>query len=60
MKRLEVSGALRPIYGSLGVKRLNVCTNRCEMSVAPFLQEFHQHDSFTAPRDANHESEFQI
>ena len=22
MKRLEVSGALRPIYGSLGVKRL--------------------------------------
>jgi len=23
MKRLEVSGAVRPIYGSLGVKRLN-------------------------------------
>jgi len=22
MKRLEVSGAVRPIYGSLGVKRL--------------------------------------
>ena len=24
MQRLEVSGAARPIYGSLGVKRLNV------------------------------------
>ena len=24
MQRLEVSGALRPIYGSLGVKRLNI------------------------------------
>ena len=23
MKRLEVSGAVRPIYGSLGVKRLS-------------------------------------
>ena len=35
MQRLEVSGAVRPIYGSLGVKRLtttrnserNVCEN---------------------------------
>jgi len=26
MQRLEVSGAVRPIYGSLGVKRLiNIC-----------------------------------
>ena len=25
MQRLEVSGAVRPIYGSLGVKRLIVC-----------------------------------
>ena len=24
MQRLEVSGAVRPIYGSLGVKRLNL------------------------------------
>ena len=24
MQRLEVSGAVRPIYGSLGVKRLKV------------------------------------
>jgi len=24
MQRLEVSGAVRPIYGSLGVKRLSV------------------------------------
>ena len=28
MQRLEVSGAVRPIYGSLGVKRLSVeCIN---------------------------------
>ena len=26
MQRLEVSGAVRPIYGSLGVKRLNKLT----------------------------------
>ena len=26
MQRLEVSGAVRPIYGSLGVKRLMTCT----------------------------------
>ena len=25
MQRLEVSGAVRPIYGSLGVKRLILC-----------------------------------
>ena len=28
MKVLEVSGALRLIYGSLGVKRLNRCVER--------------------------------
>ena len=27
MQRLEVSGAVRPIYGSLGVKRLTVYLN---------------------------------
>ena len=27
MKHLEVSGAVRPIYGSLGVKRLNAELN---------------------------------
>ena len=30
MQRLEVNGAVRPIYGSIGVKRLNgssVCIN---------------------------------
>ena len=26
MERLEVSGAVRPLYGSLGVKGLVVCT----------------------------------
>jgi len=25
MQRLEVSGAVRPLYGSLGVERLKVC-----------------------------------
>ena len=25
MQRLEVSGAVRPIYGPLGVKRLTLC-----------------------------------
>ena len=27
MKRLEVSGVVRPIYGSLGVKQLNTFKN---------------------------------
>ena len=27
MQRLEVSGAVRPIYGSLGVKRLTNCND---------------------------------
>ena len=34
MQRLEVSGAVRPIYGSLGVKRLNLPT--------PSLTRFHK------------------
>ena len=29
MQRLEVSGAVRPIYGSLGFKRLNWFYNTC-------------------------------
>ena len=29
MQSLEVSGAVRPIYGSLGVKRLSNCTHKC-------------------------------
>ena len=29
MQRLEVSGAVRPIYGSLGVKRLRVFLHNC-------------------------------
>jgi len=31
MQRLEVSGAVRPIYGSLGVKRL-ICKNVLQIS----------------------------
>jgi len=30
MKRLEVSSAVRPIYGSLGVKRLSGCEHRIQ------------------------------
>jgi len=29
MQRLEVSGAVRPIYGSLGVKQLRMNTGLC-------------------------------
>ena len=32
MQRLEVSGAVRPIYGSLGVKRLMDCFNNYNFS----------------------------
>ena len=28
MQRLEVSGAVRPIYGSLGVKRLSMAVSK--------------------------------
>jgi len=33
MQRLEVSGAVRLIYGSLGVKRLMLCRDRKQHSV---------------------------
>ena len=33
MQRLEVSGAVRPIYGSLGVKRLRVMAIVYEVSL---------------------------
>ena len=33
MQHLEVSGAVRPLYGSLGVKRLNADLN----PICPFL-----------------------
>jgi len=32
MQRLEVSGVVRPIYGSLGVKRLRMCGSLSQMS----------------------------
>jgi len=32
MQRLEVSGAVRPIYGSLGVKRLTYTTRHAAAS----------------------------
>ena len=37
MHRLEVSGAVRPKYGSLGVKRLNILVKRQEMLHKFFL-----------------------
>ena len=36
MQLLEVSGAVRPIYGSLGVKRFN---NKCEVCGRNFTIE---------------------
>ena len=35
MQRLEVSGAVRPIYGSLGVKRLTALAMSDELSISP-------------------------
>ena len=35
MQRLEVSGAVRPIYGSLGVKRLKNCSRVADAGAAP-------------------------
>ena len=42
MKRLEVSGAVRPIYVSLGVKRLNAHArtrkDSSELAISPTLR----------------------
>jgi len=38
MQRLEVSGAVRPIYGSLGVKRLNMFYAKDKI-IASFLMQ---------------------
>ena len=40
MQRLEVSGAVRPIYGSLGVKRLIAPHLSLDLVSAPFLSGF--------------------
>jgi len=39
MQRLEVSGAVRPIYGSLGIKRLNysLIMGACGLSVCIYM-----------------------
>jgi len=36
MQRLEVSGTVRPIYGSLGVKRLNIFIDTVVFDYIPF------------------------
>jgi len=40
MQRLEVSGAVQPIYGSFGVKRLRIKITK-EMAVLNFTSESH-------------------
>ena len=42
MQRLEVSGAVRPIYGSLGVKRLIVSSNRAWLCDSYFYRNYFQ------------------
>jgi len=40
MQRLEVSGAVRPIYGSLGVKRLSIVktsVNQSKLCLSSFI-----------------------
>ena len=39
MQRLEVCGAVRPIYGSLGVKRL-ICHYKAELHLTLTSSEF--------------------
>jgi len=44
MKRLEVSGAVRPIYGSLGVKRL-INANYKKFKIKAILKHFKDQQS---------------
>ena len=55
MKRLEVSGAVRPIYGSLGVKRLNtvVCMLSVVVVVHSTSKNTHTRDAPQAQSDPN-------
>ena len=39
MQRMEVSGAVRPIYGSLGVKRLNMFLELAVTSLQSMLMQ---------------------
>ena len=48
MQRLEVSGAVRPIYGSLGVKRL---TADIQMANVTYVQRKIQLSGFSAYLD---------
>ena len=60
MQRLEVSGAVRPIYGSLGVKRLTKCLSYFLLNAegkklgnVEFMLMFHlnmHYDRFLSPR----------
>jgi len=44
MQRLEISGAVRPIYGSLGVKRLIEIFSHGNRRAQDFLCTFSEHD----------------
>jgi len=54
MQRLEVSGAVRPIYGLLGVKRLKnpVVSGRRKIIRCMFSFIYRHRNSFTINRDA--------
>jgi len=41
MQSLEISGAVRPIYGSLGFKRLIIPVSHCELPLC-LWQKFHK------------------
>ena len=47
MKRLEVSGAVRPIYGSLGVKELILVKSTSVFSVQWELNFITEHTSYS-------------
>jgi len=48
MQRLEVSGAVRPIYGSLGVKRLTTVLDGGEKSAA-LPDRFYSYGKYLVP-----------
>jgi len=48
MQRLEVSGAVRPIHGSLGVKRLiSSCANKILVTISVIFTNFFRRKIFS-------------
>jgi len=55
MQRVDVSGAVRPTYGSLGVKRLNIPTAEYSLRSLQFLtNQFTVHQMFRCPGYASY------